>query len=238
MNQQVKICPKCKAQNEITNGPCKQCGESLAGVYPTFNRPQNSESAPIGGMPGGPIGAYSPSPRPASNNGSAVFGWIVALLIIGGAAFGGWWFFMKPLAPDQVVTKFLEAAIQQDFDKIRPYITNSDIDSMGGEEAAKTSFANGAKDVATSKDKLPKIGEVTYENENTAVVAIIDDTGSDPTSQELIKLGFKPSIVTVREDGKWKVSMQQTQQKFAQEMMRIFTEQSQKNGANFGAPGR
>ena len=240
MTQQVKICPKCGTENKSDNNACVACFTSLTAVpttlsdkpEPTYTPPAEAPSAPeptpitqgppgpgatrempsSGPIPGGPIipppGTYAPQ-RTKSGAG-AVVGWIIAIVVIGGLAFGGWWFFMKPASPDQVVQQWIDAQMKQDVDKIISVTSKVDLDAEGGEQVVKGELEKMKGVPGAFSTVTGKTGTVRYEGEDTALVEVALE---GPTADRLaIRMGadYKPKVVTVREDGKWKISLRET----------------------------
>lgn len=259
MTQQVKICPKCGTQNKSENAACAVCFTSLATVPTTISeqletptveagappsspapsRPASNAACEVlhSGIPGGPIGApfgsYAPPPRQKSPAGAAI-GWIIAILVIGGIAFAGWWFLARPASPDQVVKQLIDASKTKNVDKMMAILCKSDIDSMGGEDAARKRMEQSKNVPGANSGEDVTIGAVTYEGENTALVEITP-TGNDAQGiKSLMGSDYKPKIVTVREDGKWKISLQETTKRMMAEVMKAAIK---KGGGGFSPPG-
>jgi len=260
VTQQVKICPKCGMENKSENAACASCFTSLTNVPTTLSDKPEPTSAPAvetpatpapgqpksyvtrempsTAVPGGPIGVpmgrYTSPPRQKSVAGAAI-GWLIAILVIGGLAFGGWWFLMKPASPDQVVKQMMDAGKTNNVDKYMAILCKSDIDAMGGEEAARKLLEQSKSVPGADSGKDVEIGPVTYEGENTALVEVTA-TGQDAQQMKAF-LGpdYKPKIVTVREGGKWKISLLQTGQRNLAEIMKATKMKG--NGGGMFPPG-
>lgn len=259
MSQQVKMCPKCGTENKSQNAACATCFTSLTAVpttlsnkpEATFTPPNSAQAAPVpskpevtrevppaspmGGFPGGSIIAPHGTNRPVSRGigAGAVIGWIVAILLIGGMAFGGWWFFMKPAPPDQVVRQMFEASKAKNADKVMALLCKDDIAQMGGPEAARKAMENSSSLVPANSTEEIKLGTVTYEGEDTALVEIVPSAKDAETMKAQMGADYKFCIVAKREDGKWKVGLQETGKRVMADLFKA----AAKKGGGFGMPG-
>ena len=141
---------------------------------------------------------------------------ILLLLIIGGGAFAGWWFFIKAPTPEQVVQRLVNAAKAEDLEGVKSCFTKASLELVknlpGGEDAFAKSVTGNAglgNDVSVGK-----IGPAVYEGEDRALVEI------EPEQKSTLPAGpdidIKSEMVLLREDGRWKIDLEQT----VQHMMR------------------
>ncbi len=250
---QVKVCPKCKAENKPENVTCSGCYASLDGVQATESQgpaatpaqpptpsgppppaqapPQQRPPAAQGPPPEQaspygppPAGAYGPRVRPAPEpvkQGSSVGVIILLLLVLGGGAFAGWWFFLKPPTPEQVVQNMLDAAKAGDFEGIKACFTQASVRELqrtpDGEkkaaEAIKRAFGQ------DDTDSGVKIGKAVYEGDNRAFVSIEPPEGKEPAG---FNIRMKFELVLLREDGRWKIDEQETEQRMMEQMQKMF----------------
>lgn len=227
---QVRICPKCKAENKFSSASCCKCYASLEGAEvkeapdpvvpeivqkPPPHHPRSAEIPPPAAPPSAGPNDYGPPPlyaeppglskRPVKSGPGA--GFIVFLVIVLAAAgFAGWWFLMKPKTPEQVVTAFIAAGEKGDPAEIKLYLCAGSKDVMDRPDAGNM-FKSGSK---------IKVGETTFEGDSTAVVQITpDQSSSDPMMKEL---GTLP-LVLVKEQGKWLIDLQESEKRMMAKIM-------------------
>lgn len=257
LTQQVKICPKCGMENKSENAACAACFTSLTAVPTTLSDKLEPTSAPavetpatpapgqpesyvtrempstaVPGSPiGVPMGGYASPPRQKSVAGAAI-GWLIAILVIGGLAFGGWWFLMKPASPDQVVKQLIDASKAKNVDQVMALLCKDDIDQMGGQDAARKAMGNSNSLMPASSTEEVKLGTVTYEGEDTALVEVVPSAKDSETMKAQMGADYKFCIVAKREDGRWKVSLQET----GKRLMADFFKAAAKKRGGLGMP--
>lgn len=253
---QVKICPKCKAENKAENTACSKCYAPLDEVPlsevadpvappPRVSTPPDQPTAPptqvappteMPKVP--PVGAPTPPAAPPSMAGPSPYGpppsavytppvreftrptkpgpnWsgiVLLILILGGGGFAGWWFFLRPPSPAEVVQRFHAAAKAGDIEKLKDCLSAGSrplLDTPGAAESVKKELV-----IAETEDGKPKIGETTFEGESTAFVKI------EPPPSEQIPAGVTVGFVLIKEDGRWKIDLQQTMKRLMEQAMR------------------
>ena len=203
------------------------------GPAPAAPSPGAGPSGPVAGPsgtvpPGGSASSgppFSERPRPVKQgSGSGITAFLLIIIVLGGA-FAAWWFLMKPKSPDQVVQAFVGAALEGDYKKAKPYMTKATIAELekmyGSEEKIAADLKN---NVAMTKDaKLEEFTfeEPVYEGESTAIVAI--GLPSDPSNpMQAMAASFKPEMVLLKEDGKWKFDMKATGEHMQKQIEEMF----------------
>lgn len=220
---EVRICPKCGAENKDTNVTCSSCYASLEGGALAESRKKDEPTA-------------APQPRPSVERVTPVFnnapapiqkksaptGIVIALIIILGGALAGWWFFLRPAGPEQVVRRFAEASNSGDYQKIKPFLSKSTvsmIESMPGAEQGLTRGLQMSHKMKGDKASAGvKILNTTYEGGDNGT-AIVE---AEPLDKTGIPAGMDPKqeIVLVREGKEWKVDLMATMQRMMQKMFK------------------
>lgn len=180
-----------------------------------------------------PPNPYAPpmqTPRPApypmqfreekksDKTGAGIIAFLV-LLVVCAIGYTGWWFysyFTRPLNPDEVVQRLSDPLVVSDFNKLKKYLSQSTIDAIvkkyGSEqEAAKQMKGNiFNSSIARLNGQKTQTGKTTYENENTALVEIIQPENEARNMRQLLGRDVTLQVVVVRENKQWKVDVVET----------------------------
>lgn len=256
---QVKICPKCNAENRPDRASCSNCyvsleevaittvekkepvtcqaetqGQTLAGQplnAPSNEQPKPAES-PYGPPPGPPRpGAVSGPPfrenRQPIQQGTNWGAIILVVLLLAGGAFAGWWFFMKPLPPEQVVQNFFQAAGDGNYDKFKGYLTDASIEMIKTEGGGEEKVAEQLKQAVSRGQQLGTdditFGKPTFEGENKALVSMEPKEKPQlPPGMPAQFANFKFEMVLLREGGKWKIDLKETQTHMMEQVKEMF----------------
>lgn len=154
------------------------------------------------------------------NVGAIVF----VLILIAGAAFAGWWFFMRPLPPEQVVQKFMEAAKANDVEKVKPFLSKDSLDLL--EQQRKMTGQTNMNMGGLTEDV--EIGATKYEGTDKSIALV----PIGPKDKSKIQPGQPSSIdlVLLKEEGKWKIDLKETMNR----VMKMVFEEMRKKG--YGPP--
>jgi len=170
---------------------------------PVTGGPSPAAAPPPTGGPspyGSPPSVYSPPVRESKpvRQGPNVVAIVLIILLIGGAGFGGWWFLTRAQSPAEVVGGFVEAVKAGDGTKAKSFLTAGNVRDLERPGPA----AVFAKNLERGKDQHYEIGDTTNEGDSTAVVKLDVTMADNRNSHE--------DLVLVKEEGKWKIDLQQT----------------------------
>lgn len=223
---QVKVCPKCGAENRAANVSCSSCYTSLESVRPTLSkstdRPARPQQAP---GPGAPSHAppYRSQPQVAQG-GSYSWVLILVLLALAGGVVAVVMKSNKPLpepavTPDQVVLAFLQAKGTGDFQKVAPHLCAASLDKLNSAFSGKQAESAGIEradihdmflwsvhpdkqQLAGSDIKVENVQDDNIDRDFRAVHATIT-----PRSGQPLLFETECDFVVVREENEWKVDL-------------------------------
>lgn len=231
----VKVCPKCNAENKVTSASCSNCYSSLEGVgvtqsqkadEPVVVKPQEEQPAaqrpaavpltgPAGQAPPGPYGpppSPGPDPRtwrerpaPAKKSSSAAAIVLILILVLGGAAFALWHFVFSKSGPEQAVRGFFDAVKAKDAEKAKSYLSESTV-SMMEAFGGQDAMAKAFSQPGAQEQGEVNIIKTSYEGEN----AIVEAEAAGVMAKGLSAGMQSAELVLVKEEGAWKIDLMQT----------------------------
>lgn len=166
MSMQVRVCPKCGAENGRSYVKCGKCYTSLLNAPLTDGNgggstAQQPSQTPVSvGAPSQGTANETPRPNPYGSAGAerptypmrdrekpdrvgAAFLAVMVAIVLGGLGYGAWWFyayFTRPLTPAEVVQRLSDPIVTGSYEKLKPYLSRGTIEALikqnGSEKAA------------------------------------------------------------------------------------------------------
>lgn len=240
---QVKVCPKCGAENRPDKAACSGCYSSLEGVPETEGKPKPASTGPAAerpttegppaAQPLGGIGSPAPNPNYAPPGGPSTYrpptfnersqpikqgpNWgaiVLVVLLIAGAAFAGWWFFLKPAGPEKVVQQMIDASKAGDYEKMKACFSQSTINMIQMTPGGEEA-AKQSLQGKSSRQYDGKITGVTYDDKNSSLAYV----ALEPANKAQLPPGMTSvEVVCSKENGQWKVDLMGTTMRMMRKM--------------------